>query len=105
MRFAGCPSLRFYLITMLFRFQSLYSGFGDRAWAPGQRLERLCRYITRSARCLERLTLNDAGKIVYELKHPFRDGTTQSCSRPPYDSLGRAGGNTPETPTYHVDQS
>jgi hypothetical protein len=40
------------------------------------RLERLCRYITRPALCLERLSTNAAGQAVYELKNPFRDGTT-----------------------------
>jgi len=45
------------------------------------RLERLCRYVTRPAICLERFTVRADGKIQYELKHPFRgvpppDGTT-----------------------------
>ncbi|MBT5792484.1 MAG: IS91 family transposase, partial [Gammaproteobacteria bacterium] len=40
------------------------------------RLERLCRYVTRPAVCLERLSTNAAGQVSYELKHPFRDGTT-----------------------------
>ena len=45
------------------------------------RLERLCRYVTRPAICLERLTVRADGKIQYELKNPFRgvpppDGTT-----------------------------
>ena len=41
-----------------------------------QRLERLCRYVTRPAICLERLSTDAGGKVIYELKHPFRDGTT-----------------------------
>jgi hypothetical protein len=36
----------------------------------------LCRYITRPALCLERLSTNAAGQVVYQLKNPFRDGTT-----------------------------
>jgi hypothetical protein len=40
------------------------------------RLERLCRYVTRPAICLERLTVRADGQIQYELKNPFRDGTT-----------------------------
>ena len=40
------------------------------------RLERLCRYVTRPAICLERLTVRTDGKIQYELKNPFRNGTT-----------------------------
>jgi hypothetical protein len=40
------------------------------------RLERLCRYVTRPAICLERLMVRTDGQIQYELKHPFRNGTT-----------------------------
>lgn len=40
------------------------------------RLERLCRYVTRPAICLDRLSTDAAGKVVLELKRPFRDGTT-----------------------------
>ena len=41
-----------------------------------ERLERLCRYITRPAICLDRLSVNAAGQVVLELRNPFRDGTT-----------------------------
>ena len=47
-----------------------------------QRLERLCRYVTRPAICLERLSTDAAGKVIYELKHPFRDGTTHILFSP-----------------------
>jgi len=46
------------------------------------RLERLCRYITRPAVCMERLSVNSAGQVVYRLKHPFRDGTTHVLFSP-----------------------
>ncbi len=46
------------------------------------RLERLCRYITRPAICLERLTVRADGQIQYELKHPFRNGTTHILFSP-----------------------
>ena len=46
------------------------------------RLERLCRYITRPALCLERLSTNTAGQVVYALKNPFRDGTTHILFSP-----------------------
>jgi hypothetical protein len=46
------------------------------------RLERLCRYITRPALCLERLSTNVAGQVVYQLKNPFRDGTTHILFSP-----------------------
>jgi len=53
-----------------------------------QRLERLCRYVTRPAICLERLSTDAAGKVIYELKHPFRDGTTHILFTP-QDFLAR----------------
>jgi hypothetical protein len=46
------------------------------------RLERLCRYVTRPAISLERLTVRADGKIQYELKNPFRDGTTHILFSP-----------------------
>ncbi|MGA0839956.1 MAG: transposase [Pseudomonadales bacterium] len=46
------------------------------------RLERLCRYITRPALCLERLSTNGAGQVVYQLKNPYRDGTTHILFSP-----------------------
>ena len=39
------------------------------------KLEQLCRSIARSA-VSERLALLDDGRIRYELKTPYRDGTT-----------------------------
>ena len=45
-------------------------------------LERLCRYVTRPAICLDRLTVRADGKIQYELKNPFRDGTTHILFSP-----------------------
>jgi hypothetical protein len=41
-----------------------------------ERLERLCRYVTRRRVCLERLTIRDDAKILYNLKNPYRNGTT-----------------------------
>lgn len=46
------------------------------------RLEKLCRYITRPALCLDRLSVNSTGQIVYQLKNPFRDGTTHVLFNP-----------------------
>ena len=49
-----------------------------------RKLERLCRYVARPAIALERLSRDGDGLVVYELKHPFRDGTTlcavQGCT-------------------------
>jgi len=46
------------------------------------RLERLYRYVTRPAICLDRLIVRADGKIQYELKSPFRNGTTHILSSP-----------------------
>jgi len=40
------------------------------------KLERLCRYVTRQADAEKRLSLTNQGRIRYELKTPYRDGTT-----------------------------
>ena len=37
----------------------------------------LCRYIARPAVAVPRLSLSSTGKVVYTLKTPYRDGTTQ----------------------------
>ena len=39
-------------------------------------MERLCRYISRPAVSEERLSLTESGKIRYELKNSYRNGTT-----------------------------
>lgn len=39
-------------------------------------LERLCRYISRPAVSEKQLALTSNGKVRYELKTPYRDGTT-----------------------------
>ena len=41
-----------------------------------QRLERLCRYAARPPIATERLSRLDDGRLLYELKHCWRDGTT-----------------------------
>jgi hypothetical protein len=46
-------------------------GAHDRA-----RLERLCRYIARPPIATQRLSELPDGRIAYELRHPWRDGTT-----------------------------
>jgi hypothetical protein len=40
-------------------------------------LERLCRYIARPAIAQDRLSTRHDGKVVYRLRHPWRDGTSQ----------------------------
>ncbi|WP_394808813.1 transposase [Nitrosomonas sp.] len=46
------------------------------------KLERLCRYITRPAIADERLARNKDGQIVLTLKTPYRDGTTHIALSP-----------------------
>jgi hypothetical protein len=47
-----------------------------------QKLEKLCRYITRPAIANERLKLNSAGDVVLRLKSPYQDGTTHIVMSP-----------------------
>jgi hypothetical protein len=46
------------------------------------KLERLCRYITRPAIAEKRLSLTKQGLVRYELKTPYRDGTTHVIFEP-----------------------
>ena len=46
------------------------------------RLEHLCRYLTRPALSDERLKLDAAGQVVLELKTAWRDGTTHLVMSP-----------------------
>ncbi len=46
------------------------------------KLERLCRYVSRGPIALERLSIDGDGLVVYALKHPFRDGTTHVLFEP-----------------------
>ena len=47
-----------------------------------QRLEQLCRYITRPALANERVQINSAGQVVLQLKSAWRDGTTHIVMSP-----------------------
>jgi hypothetical protein len=46
------------------------------------RLERLCRYITRPPIATKRLSVDGRGRVVYQYKHAFRDGSTQVVLEP-----------------------
>jgi len=54
---------------------SLHAGVAVQAH-ESKKLERLCRYITRPAISEKRLTLTAQGNVRYELKTPWRNGTT-----------------------------
>ena len=59
------------------------------------KLERLCRYIARPAVSEQRLSLLDNGRIRYELKTPYRDGTTHVIFEP-LDFLARLAALVPK---------
>ena len=54
---------------------SLHVGVAAKAHER-DKLERLCRYITRPAVSEKRLSLTEHGQVRYTLKNPWRDGTT-----------------------------
>ena len=67
--------------------QAAHSGFslhaGVRALAHERdKLERLCRYILRPPVAMHRLSLTPSGHICYQLKTPYRDGTTHVAFEP-----------------------
>jgi hypothetical protein len=60
---------------------NLHAGFATRA-DQRRKLERLCRYFTRPAVSEQRLSLTTQGKVRYQLKTPYRDGTTHVIFEP-----------------------
>jgi hypothetical protein len=60
---------------------SLHAGVAAKAHQR-KKLERLCRYIARPAVSEKRLSLTAHGKVRYELKAPYRDGTTHIIFEP-----------------------
>jgi hypothetical protein len=53
-----------------------------------EKLERLCRYISRPAISEQRLSMTQHGKVRYELKAHYRDGTTHVFFSP-VDFIGK----------------
>lgn len=60
---------------------SLHAGVSCEAHQRDKR-ERLCRYIARPPVSVQRLSRSTHGKVVYTLKTPYRDGTTQVVFEP-----------------------
>ena len=58
------------------------------------KLERLCRYISRPALSEQRLSLTDSGKVRYQLKTPYQDGTTHVFFTP-LDFIGKLAALVP----------
>ena len=61
---------------------SLHAGVAAKAHER-KKLERLCRYVSRPAVSEKRLSLTPNGNIRYQLKTPYRDGTTHVIFEPP----------------------
>ena len=47
-----------------------------------QKLERLCRYISRGALSEKRLSIGNQGQVIYRLKTPYNNGTTHVVFSP-----------------------
>ncbi len=60
---------------------SLHAGVATRAHERAK-LERLCRYIARPAVSAKRLSMTRNGRVRYELKTPWRNGTTHVIFEP-----------------------
>ena len=60
---------------------SLHAGVSTKA-NERSKLERLCRYIARPGVSEKRLAVTSHGKVRYELKTPYRDGTTHVIFEP-----------------------
>ena len=78
---------------------SLHAGVACEAHEQ-EKLERLCRYITRPAVSTERLSLTPQGNIRYRLKTPYRDGTTEVVFEP-LDFIARLAALVP-TPRVNL---
>ena len=73
---------------------SLHAGVSCEGHQKNKR-ERLCRYIARPAVAVPRLSLSSTGKVVYSLKTPYRDGTTQ-VAFDPVDFIARLAALVPK---------
>jgi hypothetical protein len=60
---------------------SLHAGVAAKAHER-KKLERICRYIARPPVAEQRLSLTRNGMVRYELKTPYRDGTTHVIFEP-----------------------
>ncbi len=78
---------------------SLHAGIDIKS-AQRAKLERLCRYVSRPPVATERLALTPAGHVRYQLKTPYRDGTTHLVLEP-LDLLARLAALVPP-PRVHL---
>jgi hypothetical protein len=73
---------------------SLHAGVAART-NERQKLERLCRYISHPAVSEKRLSLTSNGNVRYQLKTPYRDGTTHVILEP-LDFIARLAALVPK---------
>jgi ribosomal protein S27E len=73
---------------------SLHAGVGARA-DERKKLERLCRYISRPAVSEQRLSFTKNGNVRYQIKTPYRDGTTHVIFEP-LDFIARLAALVPK---------
>ncbi len=78
---------------------SLHAGIGIAA-TQRNRLEKLCRYISRPAVSEQRLSLTSQGLVRYRLKTPYKDGTTHVVFQP-LDFLSKLAALIPK-PRSHL---
>jgi hypothetical protein len=65
-----------------------------------EKFERLCRYVSRPPIAVERLALTSSGQVRYQLKTPYRDGTTHIVLDP-LDLMARLAALVPP-PRMHL---
>lgn len=73
---------------------SLHAGVATKA-DERKKPERLCRYIARPAVSEKRLLLTPNGNVRYQLKTPYRDGTTHVIFEP-LDFIARLAALVPK---------
>lgn len=73
---------------------SLHAGVAAKAHERSK-LERLCHYISRPAVSEKRLSLTKNGNVRYQLKTPYRDGTTHVIFEP-LDFIARLSALVPK---------
>ncbi len=84
-------------------FLSRYSGFSLNKGVSTkahqrEKPERICRYISRPGLSEQRLSLNSRGKVIYQLKTPYENGTTRIILDP-LDFLSRLASLVPRPKT------
>jgi len=78
---------------------SLHAGV-DIAPHEREKLERLCRYVSRPPVAVDRMALTASGQVRYTLKTPYRDGTTHIVLEP-LDLMARLAALVPP-PRMHL---